>query len=153
MQKQIFNIQFYDKAIRIKKLGKILILFCFFTIDVQGQEWNVYSMDDKLKIEFRFDECHDKINDVHQQRVFFRYSNLTDNSLEVHLIMSSVYMKNGKETSIKNDKPEFILSLSPGQILEGNCNETDNFLNLFSKMLNFKSSELKDFTIKIAEIK
>lgn len=131
----------------------LFMFFVCFSFSAKCQEWKQFSTNDKIKIEYRYGECHDNINDLHQQRVFLRYSNLTVNEISVNLNIIPVYVKEGKELSRKSDFSENNFKLLPGQVLEGNCDAKDNYLNFFSKMLNFKSSELKDFSIKIIEIK
>ena len=134
---------------------KIIISFCinFLPLITFSQEWLPYSSNEKLQIDYKYMTCNDDANGIHQEKVLFKYTNLTENSLDVSLSITSSYINNGKEYSTKPDVKIINLILSPGQVLEGTCQEKNKALFLFSKMIDTEASALKNFTIIINEIK
>ena len=129
-------------------LGLFLLSFMSFS-----QSWKEYLSNKNLKIEYQYSNCNDDKNDIHQEKIFFRYTNLTENTIEINESISATYTNNGKEFQTKGDVPELIITLKPGEVLEGHCLEKTRTLVLFSKMLNTEASELKEFTITINNIK
>ena len=136
----------------MKKLFIFLGLFLLSSMSF-SQSWKEYSSDENLKIEYQYSYCNDDKNDIHQEKIFFRYTNMTENTLEVNESISATYTSNGKELQTKGDVPELIITLKPHEVIEGNCLDKNKTLVLFSKMLNIEASKLKNFTITINNIK
>lgn len=118
-------------------LAVFMALFAHATDD-----WKSYYSDNSLNIFYRYTDCHDDANGIHQQKVVFRFVNLTNKNIEVSFAKQLIYHQatNGADKT-------FSLSLPPNQSVEGSCNEKDKALFSFVKHLNMEGAQLQDFKL------
>lgn len=125
-------------------LTMLLVVFAYAT-----NEWKSYYSDNSVQIFYRYTDCHDDTNGIHQQKVVFRFVNLTNKNIEVSFAKQLVY---SNQTASGADKP-FSLSLLPKQTVEGTCNEKNKTLFSYAKQLNTNCAQLQEFKLTNITVK
>ncbi len=96
-------------------------------------------------------DCHDAHNGLHQQKIFLRFVNLSNQKEEVSFTKELTF-SNGKTSTA--DGKTFTIQLNANEEKTGDClNKEENALFLFSKQLNFTSTELRKFELKNISVK
>lgn len=116
----------------------LLVVFTY-----AADEWTNYYSDNSVQIFYRYTDCHDDAASVHQQKVVFKFVNLTAQAIAVNFNKQLFY---SGQKQAGGDKP-FQLSLQPKQSVEGSCNEKDKTLFSFVKHLNMDGAQLQDFKL------
>jgi len=126
-------------------------LLCFLSSSLFSADWTTYFKNEKVEIQYQYADCHDEHNGIHQQKVFLRFVNLSNQKEEVSFTKELAF-SNGKTSNA--DARIFTVQLNANEEKTGDClNKTDNALYLFSKQLNFSSTELRKFELKNISIK
>lgn len=120
------------------------VLIC--ALSFATDSWTTYFKNEQIEILYRYSDCHDNANGIHQQKVLLKFINLQNKNVEVsfskELTLSNRKTNNGEGKLLS-------VMLHAHEQKEGTCNEKkDNALFLFSKQLNFSSTELKKFDLK-----
>ena len=125
-------------------------LTTFFCASAIAEDWKPYFKNNQIEIQYRYADCNDEANGIHQQKVLLKFVNLTNEKTEISFSKELNYNSSAPASSdIKN----FTLLLNPGGTKEGICSEKDKSFFIFSKQLNFKSTELKKFELKNISVK
>ena len=114
-----------------------------------ADEWKSYFKNDQVEILYRFSDCHDIPNGLHQQKILLRFVNFKMESVEVYYTKELTF----SNSMSKPDVREFSVHLNPVEKAEGDCDTKDNRLFIFSKQLNFNSTSLKHFELKNISVK
>lgn len=126
-------------------------LTCLLCSSAFSADWTTYFKNEKVEIQFQYADCHDVHNGLHQQKVFLRFINLSNQKEEVSFTKELTF-SNGKTSNA--DSKTFIVQLNVNEEKTGECsNKEDNALFLFSKQLNFNSTELRKFELKNISVK
>ena len=129
----------------------VLILFLFSNVFVFGaDDWKTYFKNSEVEILYRYSDCHDVPNGLHQQKLLLKFVNAQNKKVEVF------YKKELTFSTTSEAAPDvrlFSVVLDPGATVEGTCDVKDNRLFIFSKQLNFKSTYLKHFELKDISVK
>jgi hypothetical protein len=147
MRKSIFANSQKDTHVKYILLTAIAALFCSTCF---AEDWKSYFKNEQIEIQYRYADCHDEANGIHQQKVLLKFVNFTNGKTAVSF---------SKELNYNSSKPAstdvktFTLLLNAGESKEGLCSEKDNALFIFSKQLNFKSDELAKFELKNISVK
>jgi hypothetical protein len=114
-----------------------------------ANDWEVYLANDKIKVYYKYAECHDNANGLHQQKVLFKFENLTDKVLSVNFDRVPVYSKTTTSVDVFN----FTLELKGRQNISGDCSTKDKSLIAFSKHLEKPDArQLQSFTLSIVSL-
>jgi hypothetical protein len=132
----------------MKIITVLIFAISFAYSEAYSQEWGMYSTDGELKIEYKKVECVDIANGIYQEKVLFRYTNLTEREIEKDILVRGTYNNKGKVYQTQPDV-SFKLSLPGGKRVEGTCDEKEKALCLFSRMLDIESSQLLEFEVKL----
>ncbi|MBK7148741.1 MAG: hypothetical protein IPH78_07940 [Bacteroidetes bacterium] len=124
-----------------KLLGLLVLILS--TCGIQAQDvWETYFQDSQLKVEFRYADCHDEANGIHQQKVLLRFLNLTKSALEVSYQRKPDYGEGyTSETNLQH------IRLGANAVMEGSCTEKDKSLFLFRRHLNRQGRSLQRFEL------
>lgn len=126
-------------------------IICLLCSSVFSADWTTYFKNEKVEIQFQYADCHDVHNGLHQQKIFLRFINLSNQKEEISFTKELTF-SNGKTSNA--DGRTFIVQLNATEEKTGDClNKEDNALFLFSKQLNFASTELKKFELKNISVK
>lgn len=124
-----------------KLLGLLVLILS--TSCIQAQDvWENYFQDSRVKVEFRYTDCHDVVNGIHQQKILLRFLNLTNSSIEVSYQRKPDYGEGYTyETNLQH------ISLGANAVIEGSCSEKDKSLFFFSRHLNKQGRSLHRFEL------
>ncbi len=126
-------------------------VICLLCSSVFSADWTTYFKNEKIEIQFQYADCHDVHNGLHQQKIFLRFVNLSNQKEEVSFTKELTF-NNGKTSNA--DARTFTVLLNANEEKTGECsNKEDNALFLFSKQLNFTSTELRKFELKNISVK
>lgn len=124
---------------------------CLLYSSVFSTDWTTYFKNEKVEIQYQYADCHDEHNGIHQQKIFLRFVNLSNQKEEVSFTKELTF-SNGRTSTA--DGKTFIVLLNANEEKTGECsNKEDNALFLFSKQLNFTSTELRKFELKNISVK
>ena len=130
------------------KLFTVLSM-CFFTSSLFANDWQVYLANEKVKIFYKYADCHDETNGLHQDKVLFKYENLTDKNLSLNFNRVPVYSKSNRPADVFN----YTLQLAAKQIISADCATKDKSLIAFSKHLEKPDArQLQSFTLSIISL-
>ena len=104
--------------------------------------WKHYFENSQLKVEYRYSDCHDEANGIHQQKVLLRFSNLTNSAVDVSFQRKTDY---GKGYTTENNQQHLLVPAKGEK--EGSCSEKDKSLFIFSKHLNMDGRTLQKFEL------
>lgn len=131
---------------------KQLLIFCgavlFSTSLFAADDWTNYYTDNLVTIQYKYADCHDEHNGIHQQNVWFRFINKSAKSLQLTFSKELSYSNQPVSTTDLAYK----VQLAPNESKEGSCNAKDKSLYIFSKHLNMQGTELKSFDLKNIEV-
>lgn len=120
------------------------VLLC--TVSVFASEWTTYFKSSDITIEYKYSDCNDVENGIHQQKVLFRFVNASTQKVEVSFNRQITYSNSDKSNNSDNVKFAVIIPAN-GQI-SCQCNTKDKSLYIFSKQLNIKSTTLLKFDLR-----
>ncbi len=124
------------------------LVFLLFTTSVFAQNnWQTVSEKQNVTIQSKKADCNDVANGIHKELILLKFEN--KNSFPVNISFRKELWYNGNCINCNSNSNEHIISvtLKPNEILEGNCKSSKQ-LQIFSKMLNLKKSELSHFELK-----
>ena len=128
-----------------------LVLFAMLVQTSFAQSnWKSDFKNDRLEIQHSYTECHDEANGIHQEKVLFRFVNLTNSEIEVSFNQELDY---GNKSKVQRDQKNYVLKLQAGEQLAGTCNDKFGALVVFSKQLNLTGRSLKRFDLSNIIIK
>lgn len=116
-----------------------------------ADDWKVYYQSADVVIEYRYADCHDVTNGIHQQKVFLRFKNNTSHKIEVSFQLKKSYSKT-KNTESSDEKTERVV-IPANSTVVGDCSTKNRSIVIFSKQLNFADAELQKFDLKNISIK
>jgi len=114
-----------------------------------ADDWKSYFKNDQVEILYRYTDCHDIPNGIHQQKILLRFVNYKEKPVEIFFEKELTF----SNSITKPDVREFSVHLNGGEILQGDCDVKDNRLWIFSRQLNFNSTHLKHFELKNISVK
>ena len=132
----------------MKKYFTILLILVSIVSFSQQQknDWKLYKEINGVKINYKYQECHDVHNGLHQELVLFQFVNTTKNNLSIEFDFRTVYSKNKKTITNTSEQHKEII-LKKLVVVESSCNENREYA-IFSKFLNYTDkSELRDFDL------
>ena len=132
----------------MKNLFLSLLVMCSATA-FAADDWKSYFKNNEVEILYRYSDCHDVANGIHQQKILLKLVNLQNKKVEVSYSKELTF----SNTSAAPDVKGFSVSLAPNATVEGECTTKDNRLYIFSKQLNFSSTELRHFELKDISVK
>ncbi|MCW5906932.1 MAG: hypothetical protein KIS94_03665 [Chitinophagales bacterium] len=127
----------------MKKTCTLLLLLAVAFAQA-ADEWTSYYADNSVQIFYRYADCHDDANGIHQQKVLFRFVNLSAAKVELSFAKELTYTNTAANAGDK----VFKISLAPNQTAEGDCQTKDKALFAFSKFLNRQAQQLTKFELK-----
>lgn len=116
----------------------LLVVFTY-----AADEWTNYYSDNSVQVFYRYTDCRNEADGIHQQKVVFKFVNLTGKAIAISF-NKQLFYSNQKQSG--DDMP-FQLTLPPKQSVEGSCNEKDKALFSFVKHLNMDGAQLQDFKL------
>ncbi len=126
----------------------LLVVLC--GTSVFAADWKTCFKNNKVEVLYQYSDCHDIVNGIHQQKILLKFVNLQNKKVEVSYDKLLTFSK-AKSTS--PDVRTFSVQLAPNATLQGECTTKDNRLYVFSKQLNFNSTQLEKFELKNISIK
>lgn len=134
----------------LKFLGILCLVFSAFSFDVKENDWKVYFENDEIKIESKSLFCDKPTIDIHNSYVVLKITNKTNQSVSVSFNKELWY--NDVCTSC-NELKEFttVVTLSPNEILEANCDSKTKELKIFQSHSESKK-RLSKFELKKIEV-
>ncbi len=127
-----------------------LVFLCTLLCSLSASgEWKTYFKNDGVEILFRYADCHDIPNGIHQQKILLRFINFKEKPVEIFYTKELTF----SNSVTKPDVKVFSVHLNGGETLEGDCDTKDNSVYIFSKQLNFNSTHLKHFELKDISVK
>jgi hypothetical protein len=131
--------------------------FCLFVLCLvmasttfAANEWKEYFSNESVKIFYRYVDCHDKANGIHQQKVLLKFENITPKNIQITFGKTTVYLNSKAST---DDVKAYKVTVQAGKSVEGECDTRDNTLFIFSKHLDFSGPELKKFDLTNISVK
>jgi len=137
----------------MKKLFSILLTAVTLISFSQQKEinWKLYKNIKGIEIYYKYQECHDVHNGIHQELVLFKFANKTDNDVKIEFDFALVYT-NLKSSSSRNLEQHRQILLKKKSIYESSCYKNREY-TIFSKFLNYSDkSELQWFELKNMKI-
>ncbi len=127
-----------------------LLAMLFIVPAMAAEEWKSLFKNSEVEVLYRYTDCHDEANGLHQQKILLKFVNLQNRAVEVF------YTKELTFSNAQTDKPdvrEFSVTVPANATVEGDCSSRDNRLFIFSKQLNFSATQLEKFELKNITIK
>jgi hypothetical protein len=118
---------------------------CFGLNALASGDWKTYFKNEQVEILYRYSDCHDSANGIHQQKVLLKFVNLLDTKNEISFSKELIYKRG---TTNSTDIKSYQVKLKANEVKEGDCSDKENALFIFSKQLNFEASELDKFYLK-----
>lgn len=125
------------------------------SIDTQ-QEWKLYKEVSGLQIYSADLPCNDNQNGIHNQFICFQFLNTSNETMNISWQHELWY----NDKCITCDKPannenSYIITLLPGESVEGSCDKKSNAgLKIFTGIINSsKGGKLSKFELKNLEVK
>ncbi|MFN8323881.1 MAG: hypothetical protein U0T74_14550 [Chitinophagales bacterium] len=134
----------------MKKTLSILGLFFFSLSAMAADEWKSYFKNNEVEILYQYANCHDEVNGIHQQKVLFKYVNLSN-----HAVVISFNKQSSFTDTPASSKPEnnCAVTLQANQTVEGRCTDKDKAFFIFSRHLNMQGRKLIAFDLKNITVK
>lgn len=132
----------------LKIILTVTVLLGVFTVSA-AEDWKSYFKTKEVEVMYRYADCHDIPNGLHQQKILLRFANYGEKPVEVSFSKALTFSNSGAQPDLR----DFSVRLNGGEILQPDCDTKDNRLWIFSKQLNFKSTYLKRFELKDITIK
>jgi hypothetical protein len=124
------------KLLLTLSLGVLATAFAAFG---QG-DWTSLFKDQKVSIDYKYNDCHRPEDGIHKQNVHLRFTNLTGSSQQISYQKKVSY--NNKPAAAPSPENTFTITLKPGEVMEGSCSLKDNRLAIFVKMLDGTSQSV-----------
>jgi hypothetical protein len=123
----------------------------FFCLHLSAADnWKTYFKNEQAEILYRYSDCHDDANGVHQQKILLKFVNLQNTKMEISFSKELAYnSRKGNSSDIKS----YLVELGSKETKEGVCSDKDNALFIFSKQLNLEAKELSGFELKNISVK
>lgn len=118
---------------------------CSFAAD----GWTNFFNDGSVSVTYKRADCHDTQNDIHQQKVLLRWTNLSGKTIVVSFTKELKYT----EQLATGTDAGYRIELKPDEVKEGDCQTKDKALFIFAKHLNWKGKELTSFDLKNISVK
>lgn len=120
------------------------------SIKVKSKDWQQFFNNEFVLISYRYDECHDVQEGIHNENVYIRIVNITGQKLKIEWNTEYWYNDICYGCEAGNTENYKVLTLEPNQQIEGSCGgKNQNELRLLSKMLNFnKETVLTNFNLR-----
>jgi hypothetical protein len=115
------------------------------------EDWKVYFQSADVVIEYRYADCHDEANGIHQQKVFLRFKNTSSQKVELSFQLIKKYSKSSTDGS--SDESIQSIVIPANSTLSGDCSTKNKSLFVFVKQLNLAGTELKKFDLQNISIK
>ena len=126
------------------------ITFLSFSQEVKN-DWKLYRRINGIVINYKYQECHDVHNGIHQKLVLFQFVNKTKNDYIIDFDFSLVY-SNVKTSINKRAEQHKQILIKKMSIFESSCSENKEY-TIFSNFLNYTDkSELQKFYLKNIKI-
>jgi hypothetical protein len=125
-----------------------IIISLFFFINAKAQsEWKPITEQEEVLINAKTVPCHDVVNGTHKELVLIQIENKGATPIDVSFKKETWY--NNICTSCDKNPAEHLVNIRLGayEIIESSCT-SNKHLNIFSKMLDMKKSELTKFELK-----
>lgn len=124
-----------------KVIGALFSIF--FTTFIMAQDgWTEYYSSAGIKVMYRYADCHDDANGIHQQKVLLRFENTTNSNIGLTFSRVSDY---GNNSNISEAACE--LNIASHSFLEGDCSSKNKCLFFFAKHLNMDGRKLRGFEL------
>ena len=114
-----------------------------------ADDWKTYFKNKEVEIRYKYADCHDIPNGLHQQKILLMFINKKDKPVDVYYTKELIF----SNSITKPDVREFSVHLNGLETQEGTCDTKDNRLFIFSKQLNFNSTSLKHFELNDISVK
>jgi len=130
----------------------LLTLITFLSFSQENEkDWNLYKEVNGIKINYKYQECHDVHNGIHQELVLFQFVNKTENDIKIDFDFSLIY-SNTKSLISKTSEQRKQILIKKLSTYESSCFENREY-TIFSKFLNYTDkSELQKFDLKNIKI-
>ena len=127
----------------LKHLLMVALMVTFHSaFSQQTDTWSTYLENDQLKISVRTNDCDYPEKGIKNRYLLFKIENLSTSTMSLSYGINRSY--NGKKTVPDDDGFEF--SIPAQASLQATCDDLNNGLHLFSKMLNVTAkSSLSNF--------
>ncbi len=102
--------------------------------------WKNYYDDQIATIEYRYFDCHRPEVGIHTQDIYLRFTNHTQATITISYHKQIAY--NNKPANAPSAENTFVVTLKPGEVLEGSCGLKDKRLYIFVKMLDGTSQSV-----------
>ena len=148
--RKIYICQLY-KTTHLKHLFLTVLAssICIGLFAAEDNNWKTYYKSDQVEILYRSSDCHDAANGIHQQKMLLRLVNKTNGKTEISFSKELTY--DGSKHSY--DVNTFSVQLQAKETKEGLCSDKNGALIIFSKHLDFKGTELRNFELKNISVK
>lgn len=134
-------------ALKLILTGSVILLNIFYS--VAADEWKSYFNNHGVEVMFRYADCHDIPNGLHQQKILLRFANYGEKPVVISFSKALTFSNSGAQPDVR----DFTVHLNGGEIIQPDCDTKDNRLWIFSKQLNFKSTHLKHFELQNITVK
>ena len=136
----------------LKPLVFILIPFLITAQNTKNYEWKLYTEVAGIEIFYKYAECHNTEEGIHQELVLLRFINTGPHRMYLTWHAQVYYDSYNITENSKENK--FMLSIDGGEVIEGNCElNCPKGLKIFSKFLNYDDKpELIKFELKNIQV-
>ena len=128
----------------MKHLVLTFLTIAMVTSASAAEEWKSYFKNNEVEVLYRYSDCHDDANGIHQQKILLKFVNQQNKKVEVFYTKQLDFSKQAGTPDVR----DFSVQLEPNATVEGTCTVKDNRLYIFSKQLNFEATKLEKFELK-----
>ena len=124
------------------RLNKFLLIICLLALFIRvnaGNEWQLYSEKNGMKIYYKYTECHNDMEGSHKEYILFKFVNTTEVKLKAEWERRIWY--DGKCMNCNSTSPEYHYSIEikAGESIEACCDTGSlRALKICSRILNYK---------------
>jgi hypothetical protein len=133
---------------KLSQLSKQILIILFaliaFSANTKAEnptKWILHSEQNGVQVYYRYENCDDNVNDIHQQMVILKFVNTTNQNLSVEWDLEAYYNDICTTCGKKDKEQHFSTQLSAGEIKIGNFENraTQKELLIFAKFTKMES--------------
>ena len=139
----------------LKGLFAVVLTVVSFSLMAQNttktSTWKLFTEKNGVQVFYKYEDCHDNVNDLHEQNVILKFVNTTQMNMTIEWDLN-VWYNNNQCVGCNDKKGEyhFKISVLAGQSVAGNCERTNENrpLKIYAKSLKYSEmAQMKKFDL------
>lgn len=109
--------------------------------EIKNTEWKLLSEKNGVQIYFKYENCNDEVNDIHQENVVLKVVNTTNQNITIEWDTELWYNDNCRTCNMKNGENHNKIQLNAGETKIGSCEKRHQLreLVIFSKFTKYEN--------------